>query len=653
MQDVYKMTVNLSVLEHLGINLYSNIAAVLTEAVANSWDADAENCNIRVDQDQDLIEIADDGIGMDVNDINDKYLKVGYRKREDRQCKGGLTAKGRPIMGRKGLGKLSLFSIAKEIEVQSVKGDERHGFVMTIDGIQGAFKKGIDEYVPTPLSHEKIDVTEGTLLRLRKIKRERLGKGITALRKKLSRRFSVIGETHRFNVSINGKPLLVSDRGDLPQVQFLWFFGDEEPDLSAANKLQEKNKLPDKLDEWDHDMRVTGWLGTSRYPKDLDDEDAGNLNSIVVFARGRLFHENILDKLNDGRLYTKYLTGQIEADFLDDDDKDDIATSDRQRVQEDDPRYIELLDFLKRQTNTLEAEWSGLRRKYGVEKAKKEIPVLNEWLERLKPGFKESAEKLIAAIGALPIEKEEDRRLVYRHGVIAFERMKLRGSAEEFADKFLNVETLLKLLSDRDDLEAVIYRDIVMSRLDVIKRFSKHVDENVKEKVLQESLFDNLWLIDPTWERASGSERIEKTLKTDYRDFSSTLTEEESKGRMDIRYRTSVGKHIIVELKKADRSMSLVDLMDQGQKYYSGLKKCLHNFGKKNPEIEIVFVLGRPVKEQGETAFEPTHVQDALRTIKSRTVFYNEMIENAQKAYAEFIEHTKTMDSLDDILSKI
>ena len=58
--------------------------------------------------------------------------------------------------------------------------------------------------------------------------------------------------------------------------------------------------------------------------------------------------ENILDKLNDSRIYTKYLTGQIEADFLDADDAPDIATSDRQRVQEDDPRYDQLVIFLRK-----------------------------------------------------------------------------------------------------------------------------------------------------------------------------------------------------------------------------------------------------------------------------------------------------------------
>jgi hypothetical protein len=36
-KDLYKMTVDLNVLDHLGINLYSNIATVLTEAVTNAW----------------------------------------------------------------------------------------------------------------------------------------------------------------------------------------------------------------------------------------------------------------------------------------------------------------------------------------------------------------------------------------------------------------------------------------------------------------------------------------------------------------------------------------------------------------------------------------------------------------------------------------
>jgi hypothetical protein len=47
------------------------------------------------------------------------------------------------------------------------------------------------------------------------------------------------------------------------------------------------------------------------------------------------------------------------------------------------------------------------------------------------------------------------------------------------------------------------------------------------------------------------------------------LTDEESKGRYDIRYRTNGGLHILVELKRADRQMRVPELLEQGQKYVS------------------------------------------------------------------------------------
>ena len=36
-----RMRLSLDVLQHLGLNLYSNVPAVLAEVVANAWDADA------------------------------------------------------------------------------------------------------------------------------------------------------------------------------------------------------------------------------------------------------------------------------------------------------------------------------------------------------------------------------------------------------------------------------------------------------------------------------------------------------------------------------------------------------------------------------------------------------------------------------------
>ena len=113
-----------------------------------------------------------------------------------------------------------------------------------------------------------------------------------------------------------------------------------------------------------------------------------------------------------------------------------------------------------------------------------------------------------------------------------------------------------------------------------------------KEKVLQKHLFTHLWLLDPGWERAAGSERIEQTLKRQYTAFKPGLSDKESKGRVDIRYRTNAGEHIIVELKRAGRQLSVHELVEQGNKYRTGLWKCLESAGFPQPHIAIVFVVG-------------------------------------------------------------
>ena len=55
MEHKFTMSLSLNVLNHLGINLYSNVPAVLSEIVANSWDADAENVTIAISSDEIII----------------------------------------------------------------------------------------------------------------------------------------------------------------------------------------------------------------------------------------------------------------------------------------------------------------------------------------------------------------------------------------------------------------------------------------------------------------------------------------------------------------------------------------------------------------------------------------------------------------------
>ena len=647
----YKMTVNLNVLEHLGINLYSNIAAVLTEAVANAWDADAAKVEIKIDSEGKWVEIVDDGIGMNVDDMNNKYLRVGYRRRENVDSPGATTAKGRKVMGRKGLGKLSLFSIADQIDIQSSNGIERHGLRMTVKGIKESLDSNKPHYSPDALPEKEIDVKQGTKIVLREIKRKRLAYGATALRKRLARRFSVIENEHTFKILINDEPVTANDRGDLQIAQFFWKIGNFVPTKSSIPKVIEQDELPSGLVGWDANWKVDGWIGTARRPKQLDSKDAGNLNSIVVFARGRLFHENILDKLNDGRIYTKYLTGQIEANFLDDDDLDDIATSDRQRIREDDERYIALLSFLKYSLTQVEKRWSEWRRMHEGKEAQKTSSALRKWLGSLPEGYRKSAESLIGGLSALHVDKEHDRKLLFRHGIYAFERMRIRGSVEEFAENVHNIDTLLSILADRDSLEASLYRDIVKSRLDAIKKFQGLVKEDAREKVLQQYLFDHLWLLDPSWERATGSTTMESRLLREGV-FVEEMSEREKLGRVDIAYRTNAGKHIIVELKKSGRKMKLLELMEQGHKYVDKLKKIRRSQGDRQPNIEVIFVIGKPIEEEST---DPDRLKTAMASISpgSRIVHYESLIDGAQESYSEYLEKSKTLDKLDSLVENL
>ena len=85
--------------------------------------------------------------------------------------------------------------------------------------------------------------------------------------------------------------------------------------------------------------QVAGWIGTALGSGDLKDGE-DNLNKIVIMVRGKLAQEDILEDFTEGGLYTKYLIGEIHADFLDVDNEEDIATSNRQEIIKDDLRYL-------------------------------------------------------------------------------------------------------------------------------------------------------------------------------------------------------------------------------------------------------------------------------------------------------------------------
>lgn len=643
--QLFTLTIDLNVLEHLGINLYSNVPAVLTEVVANAWDANATTVNINIDAALEFISIEDDGFGMTVEDINRKFLRVGYKKRANEV---DLTPEpfNRPVMGRKGVGKLAPFSIAQTIEIYSTCNGIKSALSMNVDDIKVAASdkapdgspKLPEAYHPKVIEPTHCPSGNGTHIRLYKLKKERIR--VENLAQRLARRFSVIGTTE-FEVKISSKAGAVRsinnrDRGDLDKLQYLWKIGSwEKP--AWLSSLKREESLEGRLEAWPEGMQVKGWLGTVNKPKDLESL-AGNLNVIVVLARGRLFQENILGEVNDGRYFMNYLVGNIEADFLDDTPLDDIATSDRQRVKEDDPRYTQLIAFIKSCLGKVESNWSEWRPKDRVVEVQAVNPIVTEWFGSLKGVQLKQAEKLIGRIAAFDYEDPEEERVLLKHAVLGFERLRLTGNAHELENAVsVGASALLPLLADLEAVEASLYRDIVLGRLDIIKAFLSKIERNDLERALQEFLFKHLWLIDPSWERVSGSEIIEKPVNDEFDKIKEGLSDEERRGRVDIKYRTITGKHVIIELKRPDRTVSVDELVAQGRKYQSALMKCLRARQLSHEKIEFIFVLGKPLREDGDIDSQD-FVENQLKSIEGRVVQFQHLVQSAQKGYKEFLD---------------
>ena len=324
-QNKYRMNISNTVLYHLGINLYSNIPAVLSEVVANSWDADATNVYIEIEKD--VIIITDDGHGMTLNDINNKYLLVGYPRRIHNEA---VTDRyKRRVMGRKGIGKLSLFSIAETITVETNKEGEKNGFVMSKQDIDDHIEeKNEQPYEPKSLPESEIVLTEnGTRIVLTDLKKRITKAHPNYLRKRLARRFSIIGDDD-FTVCVDGTPISITDRDYFHKIQFLWHYGDKsEKYIELCTNLEkpEHNEKRDgtiKVTDEDNIENLTdsvkGWIGTVRKPKELTDKNVDgnedineNLNKIVIMVRGKLAQENILDDFRQAGFYTKYLIDDL------------------------------------------------------------------------------------------------------------------------------------------------------------------------------------------------------------------------------------------------------------------------------------------------------------------------------------------------------
>ena len=574
-KPIYEMRLNLNVLEHLGINLYSNVPSVLAEVVANSWDADATIVDIKFDVDNDSIVIQDDGEGMNFKDVNGRFLTVGYRRRDKQP---GKTNRKRSPMGRKGIGKLSLFSIAQRIKVETSKDGELNAFEMSIEEIRKKISETTDRYNPRSIPTSNIDLQCGTRITLSGLKKNITYSTVEGLRKRLARRFSIIGSNYDFTVRINGIAISPSDRGYFDKLQCLWTYGAETVKEDCANLIWSENR---SLFAKEPEIALNGWLGTVTHSNQLKDELGDNLNRIAIFVRGKLAQEDILGDFSESGVYASYLIGELHVedfdryDGLNSDEDDDAATSSRQRIVEDDPRYEKIKKFMRRELKHIQKTWAEQRSKEGTKNAL-EIPAIKDWINKLTKDKKKQAARWLGKINQIKFDDEVERRQLWKHAIIAFEFYSWGNNLNklENIDEH-NIEVAIDLFNELDSLEFNLYGQIVKERVEIIRTLKLKVEANSFEKAIQEYIFDHLWLLDPAWERVDGSEVMETGVESVVERISETLTDAERRSRVDIAYRKTAGKHVIIEMKRPNVKVGVDELSAQISKYRRSLSKLL------------------------------------------------------------------------------
>lgn len=365
----FTFEISLSVLNHLGRNLYRSFMTVLGEAISNSWDADANNVWVYIDRERDSLVVKDDGDGMNAKDFQNKFLKIGYSKRKE----GSRSAKNRPYIGRKGIGKIALLSCARKISILTRKSreDEYVGGVIDNSGLDDAIKNDLtpDRYplgrVDETLFQEyQQGLNHGTIIYFENLT-EGVRNSIDQIRKVLALyfRFSLIDDS--FRIYVDDQPITLDDLDELARnTEFLWNInGLDDPYISQ--KL-----IPPTLKE---QASITargsfrGFIASVRKPRDLKIFTTEEKVGVDLFVNGRLRERDLLRHILTARIYESYLYGQIHFDELDDDI--DRFTSNREGIVADDPKFRELLTILQREVIPQIAnqwdEWRIKRRKEG------------------------------------------------------------------------------------------------------------------------------------------------------------------------------------------------------------------------------------------------------------------------------------------------
>ena len=554
----YRLGINRTTVDKLGVKLYDRASAAITELISNAYDADAKRVVVEAPmnrflatksggtlQDQGLsIVITDNGNGMDQDEMQDFYLQIGRDRRADPRQGDRSPKLRRPVTGRKGVGKLAPFGICKTMEVRSAGGEvvpcddgvERYRvshIILNYDDIHVETRK---EYEPkTGPDDGTLDDASGTTITLTNFFHKRVP-GIEDLSRQIAQRFGLASNDGNWSVLLKDSEGDGSERRvtalDIPLLEETRIRLDPPADPSSLGECVVQKH--DGTIESDHHAGIEvdgeiypikGWLGYSKTPYKDD-----VLSGVRIYCRRKFVART--DAFNRGAGFTgeasvrSYLVGELECDWLDDDE--DLVRTDRQDIiwsselgaalQHWGQEIVRLIGRIGRPGVKRRNRELFLERSKAVERIKEAFPT--------DPKIVARARELASALGGRMNEAEvDDQDTVedtFQLVLMLAPHMALEQTFDEIEQgRASTVSAFADIVRVTRLAEVYSYGRIAEDRVRAIERLKTlSASRETDEKSLQKLIEGAPWLIEPQWAPISEDisfrrtkERLAKNLK--------------------------------------------------------------------------------------------------------------------------------------------
>ena len=484
-----------SLIEQLGAQLYPGATATIAELVSNAWDADARNVWIEIPlgrswTETDEIVVTDDGNGMSYDDSASRYLLVGRKRRVE--LNSDRSDGGRPLHGRKGIGKLAAFGAARVLECTTVdKLGEKTSFLLDYDAIRSLepsedYPVGLADDGSSLVGPDGDELDHGTRIRLSKL-RPRRALNTEQFHRSLARRFSLDSEQMRVIVN---------------SVEVTRFNYNLEIQFPRDGELFNEDVIVGE-DGWaEMDLKdgpVKWWIGFSEKP--LPDKE---LQGVSILARGKMVQRPFFFQRTagaHGQIGQEYLIGEVRADWLDKghDIDQDLIQANRDQLQIEDQRLEAFMAWGQDLVRIALREWSNLREKR-IQQAI-DLAEFDDLLERLTREERRRIRRVVQAVSRVPGIEVDDARSLVSALVSAHEDTIVRDMLEEIDANDPDFQTRIWEIVHRFGLiDARRNQTVIEARLKTIAELRRFVQDGAREvPTIHEHIRDNPWLLDPRW----------------------------------------------------------------------------------------------------------------------------------------------------------